>query len=156
VTPLEQLCAWAARLTYEDIPERVRALAASQILSQAASIRAGYAHPLGARMITAFGEPFQPDARQSACVLAGLGSWLNLDDTAYAGHLSNSTVAVPLAFAYARGLDGLALLTAVVAANECAARITASATLGPLRGQSAVHTHLAGAVAGRLERKSGV
>ncbi|MGW0205703.1 FAD binding domain-containing protein, partial [Streptomyces sp. NPDC003233] len=31
-------------------------------------------------------------------------------------------VAVPLAFAYARQLDGLSLLTAVVAANECAAR----------------------------------
>ncbi|MGW5180579.1 hypothetical protein ACWERY_40435, partial [Streptomyces sp. NPDC004082] len=31
-----------------------------------------------------------------------------------------------LAFAYTRRLDGLSLLTAVVAANECAARITAS------------------------------
>jgi len=38
----------------------------------------------------------------------------------------------------------------VVVADECAARITAAATLGPLRGQSALHTHLAGAVAGRL------
>ncbi|CAM5431150.1 VlmK-like protein OS=Streptomyces alboniger OX=132473 GN=CP975_22995 PE=3 SV=1 [Streptomyces alboniger] len=69
----------------------------------------------------------QRDPRTAAGVFAALGSWLNLDDTAYAGHLSNSTVAVPLAFAYARKLDGLSLLTAVVAANECAARITASA-----------------------------
>jgi 2-methylcitrate dehydratase PrpD len=83
-------------------------------------------------------------------VLAGLGSWLNLDDTAYAGHLGNSTVAVPLAYARPRGLDGRRLLSAVVAANECAARIAAAATLGPLRGQSALHTHLAGGVAGRL------
>ncbi|MEW2115643.1 MmgE/PrpD family protein [Streptomyces sp. NPDC005474] len=150
MTLLEELCAWAARLTYDDIPDRVRALAASQVLSQVASIRAGAVHPLGGRMIAAFGEPFQPDARQAACVLAGLGSWLNLDDTAYAGHLSNSTVAVPLAFAHAHRLTGAALLTAVVAANECAARVTAAATLGPLRGQSAVHTHLVGAVCGRL------
>ncbi|MCZ0986337.1 MmgE/PrpD family protein [Streptomyces diastatochromogenes] len=115
-------------------------LAASQVLSQIASIRAGLQHPLGRKLVAAFGHPMQRDPRQAAGVFAALGSWLNLDDTAYAGHLSNSTVAVPLAFAYARRLDGLSLLTAVVAANECAARITASATLGPLRGQSAVHT----------------
>ncbi|WP_055528365.1 MmgE/PrpD family protein [Streptomyces graminilatus] len=150
MTPLQELCEWAARLTYDDIPERVRALAASQILSQAASIRAGADHALGARMISAFGAPLQADARNSACVLAGLGSWLNLDDTAYAGHLSNSTVAVPLAFAHARGLTGARLITAVVVATECAARITAAATLGPLRGQSAIHSHLVGAVCGRL------
>jgi 2-methylcitrate dehydratase PrpD len=73
-----------------------------------------------------------------------------MDDTAYAGHLSNSTVAVPLAYAPALGLDGPALLTAVVAANECAARVTAASTLGPFRGQTAVQTSLVGAVAGRL------
>ncbi|MER5554059.1 MmgE/PrpD family protein [Streptomyces sp. NPDC002793] len=149
-TPLRELSHWAANLRPEHIPCRVLKLAASQVLSQIASIRAGLQHPLGRRLVAAFGHPMQRDPRTAASVFAALGSWLNLDDTAYAGHLSNSTVAVPLAFAYARQLDGLSLLTAVVAANECAARITASATLGPLRGQSAVHTHLAGAVAGRL------
>ncbi|QEV20003.1 MmgE/PrpD family protein [Streptomyces alboniger] len=149
-TPLRELSRWAAQLRPQDIPCRVLKLAASQVLSQIASIRAGLAHPLGRKLVAAFGHPMQRDPRAAAGVFAALGSWLNLDDTAYAGHLSNSTVAVPLAFAYARKLDGLSLLTAVVAANECAARITASATLGPLRGQSAVHTHLAGAVAGRL------
>ncbi|MCI0384364.1 MmgE/PrpD family protein [Streptomyces sp. CNQ085] len=149
-TPLRELSQWAATLRPEHIPCRVLKLAASQVLSQAASIRAGLRHPLGRRLVAAFGHPVQRDPRTAAGVFAALGSWLNLDDTAYAGHLSNSTVAVPLAFAYSRRLDGLSLLTAVVAANECAARITASATLGPLRGQSAVHTHLAGAVAGRL------
>ncbi|MGQ0838287.1 MmgE/PrpD family protein [Actinokineospora sp.] len=150
-TRLERLSTWAAALRPEDVPGRVRELAVSQILSQLGSIRAGAAHPLGAKLIDAFGAPTQNDPKAAAAVLAGLGSWLNLDDTAYAGHLSNSTVAVPLAFARARGLDGASLVTAVVAANECAARITAAATLGPLRGQSAVHTHLAGAVAGRLK-----
>ncbi|MGR8006912.1 MmgE/PrpD family protein [Streptomyces hypolithicus] len=147
---LKELCRWAAWLRPEDIPTRVRELAGSQLLSQLASIRAGAAHPLGRRMIEGFGPPLQSDPRTSACVLSGLGSWLNLDDTAYAGHLSNSTVSVPLAYAYNRRLDGAALVTAVIAANECAARITAAATLGPLRGHSAVHTHLAGAVSGRL------
>ncbi|MFI1887296.1 MmgE/PrpD family protein [Streptomyces jumonjinensis] len=147
---LRTLSRWAAQLRAEDIPCRVLKLAASQVLSQVASIRAGAEHPLGRRLMSAFGHPMQRDPRAAATVIAGLGSWLNLDDTAYAGHLSNSTVSVPLAYAYHRRLDGPALLTAVVAANECASRITASATLGPLRGQSAVHTHLAGAVVGRL------
>ncbi|MFP8885474.1 MmgE/PrpD family protein [Streptomyces mangrovi] len=150
VPALEELSHWAAALRPGDIPDRVHALATSQLLSQLASIRAGAAQPQGRRMIGGFGAPFRGDARTSACVLAGLGSWLNLDDTAYAGHLSNSTVAVPLAYAHSLGLDGAALLTAVVTANECAARITAAATLGPLRGHSAVHTHLAGAVSGRM------
>ncbi|HEX6521522.1 MAG TPA: MmgE/PrpD family protein [Streptosporangiaceae bacterium] len=147
----EQLSAWASSLRLDDVPGRVVELAKSQILSQLAAIRAGLAHPLGQALVDAFGSPLQEDARTSACVLAGLGSWLNLDDTAYAGHLSNSTVSVPLAYAYAGGLDGGDLLTAVIAANECAARITASATLGPLRGQSAGHTSIAGAVSGRLK-----
>ncbi|WP_110943934.1 MmgE/PrpD family protein [Streptomyces niger] len=150
-TPLfEELGGWAARLTPDAVPARVLRRAASQVLSQLGAVRAGMAEPLGRRLTAAFGPPQQSDPRQAASVLAGLGSFLNLDDTAYAGHLSNSTVAVPLAFAHALELDGPALLTAVVAANECAARITAAATLGPLRGQTALHAHLAGAVAGRL------
>jgi 2-methylcitrate dehydratase PrpD len=146
----EELASWAGSLRLGDVPDRVVSLAKSQILSQLAAIRAGFAHPLGASLARAFGPPLQTDPRQSACVLAGLGSWLNLDDTAYAGHLSNSTVSVPIAYAYAHELDGEAMLTAVIAANECAARITACATLGPFRGQSAPHTSIAGAVSGRL------
>ncbi len=147
---LEELAAWASRLELEDVPDRVVAHARSQVLSQLAAARAGMGHPLGAAVQRGFGPPLQPDATRSAFVLAALTSWLHHDDTAYAGHLSNSTVTVPLAYAHALGLDGRALLTAVLAADECAARIAASATLGPLRGQSAAHTHLAGAVAGRL------
>lgn len=149
-TLVEELAEWAAALRPEDVPDRVLDLAASQVLSQLAAIRAGWTHPLGRKLVRAFGPPTQPESRRAAAVLAGLGSWLNLDDTAYAGHLSNSTVTVPLAYAPALGLDGEALLTAIVAANECAARITAASTLGPFRGQTAVQTSLVGAVAGRL------
>ncbi|GGM16932.1 MmgE/PrpD family protein [Micromonospora yangpuensis] len=144
------LARWAAGLRFEQIPPRIVELATSQVLAQLAAIRAGLRHSAGSALVAAFGPPRQPDPRRAAAVLGVLGSWLNLDDTAYAGHLAPSTVAVPLAYARSGGLDGRALLTAVVAANECAARITAAATLGPLRGQSALHTHLAGAVAGRL------
>ncbi|MEV6795305.1 MmgE/PrpD family protein [Streptomyces sp. NPDC051320] len=150
VTLTEELSQWACATRLDAVPDRVVALAKSQVLSQLAAVRAGLAHPLGRRLVRAFGPPLQADAARGARVLAGLGSWLNLDDTAYAGHLSNSTVAVPLAYARARGLDGADLLTAVVTANECAARVTAAATLGPFRGQTAAHTSLVGGVAGRL------
>lgn len=149
-TLTQHLCGWASTVKPADLPERVVALARSQVVSQLAAVRAGGGHPLGRKLMRAFGPPWQDDPARSAAVLAGLGSWLHLDDTAYAGHLSNSTVAVPLAYAYGRGLDGGQLLAAVVAATECAARVTAAVTLGPFRGQSAAHTHLTGAVAGRL------
>ncbi|MFE1775562.1 MmgE/PrpD family protein [Streptomyces sp. NPDC059008] len=147
---LERLSGWASSLELAEVPDRVVQFAASQILSQLAAIRVGLQQEPGRRLVRALGEPFQDDTAQSARVLAGVGAWLNLDDTAYAGHLAPSTVAVPLAYAHALKLSGSDLLRSVIVANECAARVTASATLGPFRGQTALHTHLVGSVAGRL------
>lgn len=154
MTLIENLAGWASQLDLDDVPDRVVRLACSQVLSQLAAARAGAQHPLGRAVIDGFGAPWQDDPAQSAFVLAGLTSWLHFDDTAYAGHLSNSTVTVPLAYAHALRLDGRRLLTAVIAANECAARITAAATLGPFRGQNAAHTHVAGAIGGRLRAEA--
>jgi 2-methylcitrate dehydratase PrpD len=150
MTLLEELAGWASKLCLDDVPDRVVALATSQVVSQLAAARAGLNHPIGQAVVRGFGSPLQPDPARAAAVLAGLTSWLQLDDTAYAGHLSNSTVNVPMCYARAQHLDGRSLLTAIIAANECAARITAAATLGPFRGQSATYTHLAGAICGRL------
>ena len=147
---LGRLAEWAGALELSDVPERVVSFAASHLLSQLAAIRTGLAQEDGRRLTRALGAPFQADTAQSARVLAGAGAWLNLDDTAYAGHLGPSTVGVPLAYAHALGLSGAELLRAVILADECAARVTAAATLGPFRGQTALHTHLVGAVAGRL------
>ncbi|WP_331721384.1 MmgE/PrpD family protein [Streptomyces sp. NBC_00212] len=147
---LGRLAEWAGELELSDVPERVVSFAASHLLSQLAAIRTGLAQEDGRRLTRALGAPFQADTAQSARVLAGAGAWLNLDDTAYAGHLGPSTVGVPLAYAHALGLSGAELLRAVILADECAARVTAAATLGPFRGQTALHTHLVGAVAGRL------
>ena len=99
----------------------------------------------------ALGPLLQPDPKQAACALAATTAWLHFDDTAYAGHISHSTVNVPVAYARAAGLDGEALLLSIIVANECAARVAASATLSEFRGQTAAYTHLAGAVAGRLK-----
>ncbi|MBB1246471.1 MmgE/PrpD family protein [Streptomyces durbertensis] len=149
-TLTEELAGWASVLRLDDVPEDVVTTAKHQILSQLAAVRAGLGHPLGRRFVEAFGAPFQDDPARSAFVLASLGSWLHFDDTAYAGHLSNSTVTVPLAYAAPQGLTGKRLLTSIIVANETAARITAATTLGPFRGQSAAFTHVTGAIAGRL------
>jgi 2-methylcitrate dehydratase PrpD len=154
MTGAEQLAGWASELALTDVPDRVVAYAKSQVLSQLAAARSGLQHPLGTAITRAFGSPLQADAKRAAYVLAALSMALEYDDTLYAGHLSHSTVNVPLSYASSLELDGRQLLTAIIAANECAARITAAAALGPFRGQMATYAHLAGAVAGRLRAEA--
>jgi 2-methylcitrate dehydratase PrpD len=144
------LAQWASELDLACVPARVLELAKSQVLSQLACARAGLDHPLGAKVTRALGSPLQGDPKLAACTLAALTGWLNFDDSSYGGHLSHSTVNVPLAYARTCDLDGAGLLTAIIVANECAARVTAAATLGGFRGQAACYTHLAGAISGRL------
>ncbi|MEY2442630.1 MAG: hypothetical protein QOJ46_2056 [bacterium] len=144
------LASWASELAPADVPARIRELVKSQLLSQLACARAGLGHPLGDKAVRALGSPLQPDPKGAACALAALTGWLSFDDSAYGGHLSHSTVNVPLAYASSWGVDGAQLLMAITVANECAARVTAAATLGGFRGQGASYTHLAGAVAARM------
>lgn len=150
MTCSEQLAAWASGLRFEAIPRRVVSFARSQLLSTLAAARAGRAHPLGEAIERAYGPPVQADPARAACSLAALTMCLDFDDSVFAGHVSHSTVTVPVAHAAALELDGPDLVTAIVAANECAARVTAAATIGPFRGQTAAHSHLAGAAAARL------
>ncbi len=150
MTLTEELAAWASAMVLDDVPARVVGYARSQVLSQLAAARAALDHPLGRKVVDAFGPPTQDDPRRAAAVLASLTMALDYDDTVYAGHVTHSTVNVPVAYGPALGLDGRSLLAAVVASGECAARVTASATLGPHRGQTAAHAHLVGAAAARL------
>ncbi|HEX2126176.1 MAG TPA: MmgE/PrpD family protein [Thermoleophilaceae bacterium] len=146
----ERLAGWGSSLDLDDVPPRVAAFAKSQVLSQLAAARAGLGHELGEKLVRAFGHPLQEDPKRAAYVLAALTAALDFDDTVYAGHVTHSTVNVPLAHARALDLDGRTALTAILAANECAARVTAAATLGSFRGQTAAHAHLAGGVVARL------
>ncbi|MHB8264094.1 MAG: MmgE/PrpD family protein [Acidimicrobiales bacterium] len=144
------LAGWARSIDEKSIPARVLKLASSQLISQIAAARATMTLPVGRKLVRTFGPPVQDDPKSAAYVLAALTIAADFDDTMYAGHVSHSTVSVPLSYAAAFRADGRKLLAAIVAANECAARITAAATLGPFRGQTAAHTHLAGSVAARM------
>jgi len=145
----EHLASWAAGLRPDDVPERVGDLAVSQLIAHLGALCAGARHSLGRRVVAAFGPPLARDPKNAAYSSAALTMALDFDDTVFAGHVSHSSVGVPLAYARSAGLDGAALLLSIVATTEVAARVTAAATLGPFRGQTAAHTHLAGAVVGR-------
>jgi 2-methylcitrate dehydratase PrpD len=148
-TLIEQLAEWSAELSLSDVPPRVRELAVSQLLGHLGAVLAGARHSLGRRVCSGFGPPLADEPKASAYSLAALSMALDFDDTVFAGHVSHSAVGVPLAYARRAGVDGAGLLRSIVAATEVAARVTAAATLGPFRGQTAAHTHLAGAVVGR-------
>lgn len=153
-TQLEQLASWASVLELTDVPPRVVEYAKSQVLSHVAAVRASLSHPVGATLVRAFGPPSAGDPKSAAHLLATLGTALEYDDSIYGGHVSHSTVGVPLAYARHLRLGGAEVLTAVIAANECAARVGAAVALGPFRGQAAAHPHLCGAVAGRLRAEA--
>ncbi|GGO90654.1 MmgE/PrpD family protein [Wenjunlia tyrosinilytica] len=144
------LADWTAGLRHEDIPGRVLEVATSQVVSHIATIRASAGHPMGRKLISAFGPLSAGDPHRGAYLLAALSSCLYYEDTLYAGHVSHAAVGVPLAHQEAQRLDGRRMLTAVTAANECASRVTAAATLGPFRGQWAGHTHIVASAAARL------
>jgi 2-methylcitrate dehydratase PrpD len=145
------LARWTAALRYEDIPDRVRAVVTSQVVSHLAAVRATVAHPVGSILLRAYG-PLDTGAAPDrlAHLMAALSSSLYLEDTLYAGHLSHAAVGVPVAYQAHQGLSGRALIAAVTAANESASRVTAAATLGPFRGQWASYTHLVAACAALL------
>ncbi len=148
---LGELTEWAAALCYGDIPFRTTEFARSQIISHLAGVRATLRHPLGRKLVATFGAPLGRDPARSAQALAALSLALEYDEVGYSGHPSASAVSVAIAHAAAAGLDGERLITAVVAANECAMRYQASTLLGSFfRGQSATYTHLIGTVAAYL------
>jgi 2-methylcitrate dehydratase PrpD len=127
MTLAEQLGSFASRLQIGDVPERVRSFDRSQVLSKLAATRATLGHPLGKRPARAFGAPLQGDPKSAAFCLGALTLALDFDDTLDAGHVSHSTLGVPIAYASSLGLDGRGFLEAVIAANECATRVVAGA-----------------------------
>lgn len=162
-----RLAAWARTVSCADIPEHTLDLARSQLISNLAAVRASLRHPVGRSIVAAFGPPLRGHPTQSAYVLAALATALDYDEVAYSGHVSAGSVNAAIAEAGVteagiaqaghrhRRLDGRSLLAAIVAANECAARISAATILSPFfRGQTNTHCHLASAAAARLHARN--
>jgi 2-methylcitrate dehydratase PrpD len=157
----ERVATWASSLRYEDIPEavlvRVRLQAASVLGAILASSR-GDLHPRLVRAASRWGQgddasiiPSGPRSPlHAACyVNAAASVAYDFDDYLFAGHTGHSAVVGALAFGEAGAADGRAVMTAIVAANEVAGRLGASALLGPHNGQMWAYIHcIAGAVVG--------
>lgn len=152
-TLTQTLAQWGSTLRFMDIPQRIREYAVSQLISNIATIRASLDHPLGTKILATFAST-PMDSKSLACALASLSTSLYYEDTMFTGHVSHASVNVPLSYVDREHLDGPQLLTSVVAASECSARIASAATLGPFRGQSASYVQLVGSVAGRLRAES--
>lgn len=152
---LVKMARWARELRYDDIPVPTRHLATSQLVSNIAAVKASVDHPHGVKLLTAYGAPNLVKPKQCAFILAALAILLDYDEVSYVGHLSAAAVNVSIAHAADHKLNGRQLLTAIVAANECASRLTAATILGPFfRGQSSTHTHLLGAAVACLKSRN--
>ncbi|HEV3232438.1 MAG TPA: MmgE/PrpD family protein [Candidatus Dormibacteraeota bacterium] len=165
---LAEACEWAAGLTLDRVPGDVRRLGEAQALSVLGAVRSGWRHPVGER-IGAAGSGGGWIERAALDAMASMA--LDYDETVFAGHTGHSCVLVPLALeadlaggavpgepasrqhapgepASRQRAPGDRALLASIAATEVAARVTAALTLGRARGQTAAHTHLAGAAIG--------
>ena len=160
----ERVASWATSLRYEDVPEPVLVRARLQAASVLGAILAssgGSLHPRLLRAAARWGKgdeasiiPSGPRTPlHTACyVNAAASVAYDFDDYLFAGHTGHSAVSGALAFGEAGGSDGCTVTTAIVAANEVAGRLGASALLGPHNGQMWAYIHcIAGAVvAGRF------
>ena len=142
---LEEACEWAASLRLADIPPDVQELALAMLMSQRAAAHATTRHPVGNHLRGLAGTDGWPAAAAGVALLTMALDW---DESTFAGHVGHSAALPLLACAAALGADGREALTAIVAAAEIGARVTAAVTLGRARGQAAGHTHLAAAATG--------
>jgi 2-methylcitrate dehydratase PrpD len=157
----ERVAVWAASLRYEDIPEPVLQRARLQVASVTAAILAasrGDLYPRLARVAERWGRAehatiIPSGARvplHAACYVNAASSVAyDFDDYLFAGHTGHSAVVGSLAFGEITGIDGRAVITTQIAANEVAGRLGASALLGPHNGQMWAYIHsIGGAVVG--------
>jgi len=143
---LRTLARWAATVTLDDVPQRVRDAAITQQLSMLAAMLSGRASDLGAPLEEMLRGD---DAYHDAMLMAAWSMVLDYDDVMLGGHTGHSSVFVPLALA--RNHSGKDLLLAQIVANEIAARINMVCAVGSTRGQMATHLHLLAAAAARAK-----
>jgi len=140
MTACVEMAAWAAGLTAETIPVRVRERARLQVASMLAAGRAG----AEAAAPVADVAPPGPVGEVYAGAAASMAhDW---DDYLYMGHTGHSAVWAARAFAS----DEDRALLAQVAGNEVGARLGAALLLGPHNGQfwSSIHCASGAAAAG--------
>ena len=149
---LARLAAFAANLSYDDIPAATVDLARCQLASVLASYATGFAASATRKVASGLGiEPATgliPDGEGAPLLgaLCAASMAHDFDDYLFMGHTGHSAVGTTLALARP-GDDGREILTRVVIGNEIGGRLGASAFFGPHNGQLWTFIHLATAAA---------
>ncbi len=131
---------------YEVLDMIAAATYARDVPEAAAVVRAHFAlGERGSATVVATGERLPPAAAAAANACYAMAH--DFDDILWAGHTCHSAVFAALAVAEHEGRSADELLLAVIAANEVAGRLGASAYFGPLNGQMVTYIHLVGAAA---------
>ncbi len=163
-TTIETLAAWAARLRFSDLPERVIEKARAQQASVLAASLAGR-QDSGARKVLAATQRaaeagrvpvlaggFSTSRPRAVFANAAVSCTFDFDEILLLGHPGHSSVTVPLALGTELARTWGEATAAQVAANEVAGRLGLATFFGPQNGQMIPHLHCAGAAvaAGRL------
>ncbi|MEX2393634.1 MAG: MmgE/PrpD family protein [Actinomycetota bacterium] len=150
----QDTAAFAANLTYDDIPERLHAKTKAQILSVVGASHAGR-HSEGAvsaldvartwgsgddavAWLTGERLPHLNAMFANACASVSF----DFDDYLFAGHTGHSAVCAAFAYGEKDGASGKDVLTAITVGNEVGGRLGASLLFGPQNGQMWSYIHL--------------
>ncbi len=157
----ERIAGWVAGLGWDDVPERVKALARHQTMSVLAALHAGVDDEAAQQVerVALAGAASGPCTAlptgeklpiERALLLSSARSMaLDFDDYLYMGHTGHSAVLGAWALAEELGRSAKDVLLAQIIANEVGARVGTSAVLGPQNGQAWSFIHAAeGAVLG--------
>jgi 2-methylcitrate dehydratase PrpD len=164
VTTVETLASWAARLSIDDVPPRVRDRCTAQRASVLAAVGASLDDDATARVVRAVsawasdgpaplvGTSRRVGVEDALFAAAAASVALDFDDYLCFAHTGHSAVLVPLLLAAETASTDDEGLVAQVVANEVEARLGGACLVGPQNGQLWSFVHAAGAAlaAGRL------
>ncbi|MEW5735107.1 MAG: MmgE/PrpD family protein [Thermodesulfobacteriota bacterium] len=155
MTIISDFARFAAGLSYESVPERVRQKIRLQVLTSLSAARFSAWHEGAARVLAAerggepvstviaTGEKTGPEAAVAANAAYAMS--LDFDDYMLMGHTGYSAVLTPLAFLEAQGGTVGDFITAAAAVNEVIGRLSFACFFGPLNGQMWSYIHNLGA-----------
>ncbi|NNF36814.1 MAG: hypothetical protein HKN68_22115 [Saprospiraceae bacterium] len=152
-THIEKVSQWIHDIRYEDIPLDVVLIAKAQFADFISAIIAGAQSTVGIKIIdscrntwhdgpcTFIPEDKSLDLYSTVYLHAVLANAIEFDNLVFMGHVSQSSVSVPLAMGEKLGSSTNDILLAQIVATEVAGRMGAYFALGPQQGHMRSYLH---------------
>ncbi|MDQ3985974.1 MAG: MmgE/PrpD family protein [Actinomycetota bacterium] len=155
MTTVESIARWATHVTFDDIPDDVRALLRAQRLSVLGGMAASNGNEVVTRVLSGLaieGWPLGRSLESDLGAATVMSMALDFDDYVCFGHTGHSAVTVPLLLSLETGASANDQLVAQTIADEVGARLGGMCLIGPLNGQlwSFIHAAEAALSAGRI------